>query len=393
MSIEALKSFKGAAKLLDALDIPKLADRILVSEDHLGAFLDVEARARGFDSQGRPIMLYEPHVFYRNLTNPKTRQVAVHAGLAYPRWGMKPYPRDSYSRLEAAMLIDETAALKACSIGMSQVLVENHVSVGFKTPQDMWRAFMADEEEHVETMIRFILVNGIDDDLRAERWAVVARVYNGPGYAKNKYDVNMAAAFAKRRRLPDQAYATAPVLAHLTIGDVATVKSVQGRLHELGYPEVGKIDGMWGTKLRAGVLGFRADHSLPLVADIDEGLLAALMLAQTRPVSNTRATTTVAEVRAAGSRQIAAADKSEGVGWITAVGGAATAAGAALKDGGLPDLGIVSTLIAQINPLVDSLKGMAPLGLALLGAYIVWQQWKIKRARVDDTREGKHVGR
>ena len=59
--------FRGAAKRLDDIDLPRLGERIGVGEDEIHAFMDVEAAGSGFDKHGRPKMLFEPHVFYRNL--------------------------------------------------------------------------------------------------------------------------------------------------------------------------------------------------------------------------------------------------------------------------------------------------------------------------------------
>lgn len=385
-------SFVGERKPLDTFDIPRLAHRIDVSEDHLRAFLEVEARSRGYDRQGRPIMLFEPHVFYRNLPQSQ-RAEAIRAGLAYPRWDTKPYPRDSYPRLIQAIAINEDAALKACSIGLSQVLVENHSSVGYRTPQDMWQAFMDDEEEHVEAMVRFILANNIADDLKAELWETVARTYNGPGYKKNRYHTKMAEAFAKFKRLSDVDWAP-DVADHKTaaIPDPEVVRNVQNRLRDRGYPEVGKADGTWGTKTRAAVLGFRADHDLPIVAQIDQELLAALMLAPQRAVAPERAQATAADIRATGSRQIAAADKTEGVGWLVGGGGGLFAATEAL-DGIKGQIGQLEGLLDRVDPLMETVMSLSPYLLLAVGAYVVWQQWSIKKARVQDHREAKHVGR
>lgn len=194
--------FKGVAKRLDDIDLPKLAARIGCGEDELHAMLDVEAAGSGFDAQGRPKMLFEPHVFHRHLTGDK-RATAVREGLAYPRWGMHPYPHDSYPRLTQAVAIDETAALESASWGLGQVLGENYRMLGYDTPQAMVQAFMADEEAHLSGMVDFLIANHIDDDLRAHQWAVVARVYNGPGYRKNNYDTKLAAAFKKWRGIKD----------------------------------------------------------------------------------------------------------------------------------------------------------------------------------------------
>lgn len=196
-------TFKGRAKRLDDVDLPRIGARIGVGEDELHAFMEVEAAGSGFDSIGRPKMLFEPHVFYRLLGEGKARELAVSKGLAYPKWGVTPYPKDSYPRLISAMEIDETNAMKASSWGLTQILGENHKTVGYATVQDMVKAFMDDEEKHLEAMVQFLIANHIDDDLRAHRWDVVARVYNGPGYAKNQYDARMAVAYRKWKGIKD----------------------------------------------------------------------------------------------------------------------------------------------------------------------------------------------
>lgn len=381
-------SFVGAAKPLDAYDIPRMAHRISVTEDHFRAFFVVEAGGKAFDKSGRPTMLFEPHVFYRCLPKAKRRK-AAEAGLAYQKWRPGEYPSDSYPRLLRAIQIDEDAALKACSIGLSQVLVENHLQVGYDSPQEMWQAFMDDEENHVEAMLKFLLANSIDDDLRAERWENVARVYNGPKYAQNNYHTKMAKAFRQFRAQPDVEWSPdAPDPSKLTLGDHDTVQRVQEKLIELGYPEAGKADGKWGTKTRAAVLAFRADRELPIVADIDDVLLSELMRASKRPVSEERATATAEDLRVAGSRKIAAADDTSAAGGILGACGGVGALG--LLQG---QVSAVDSLVSQLSGVIETVKPIWPFLLLALGAYIVWQQIKIKRATVQDYREGKYVGR
>lgn len=196
------RSFKGAAKRLDDIDLPRIGATIGVGEDELHAFMDVEAAGSGFDSTGRPKMLFEPHIFYRVLSGAQ-RTRAVKEGLAYKRWGQKSYPKDSYPRLLKAMDINETKALSAASWGLGQILGTNHLAVGYRNPQAMVRAFMEDEENHLEAIVQFLITNGIDGDLREHRWAEVARVYNGPGYRKHNYHGRMAAAFRKWSRIKD----------------------------------------------------------------------------------------------------------------------------------------------------------------------------------------------
>jgi len=62
---------------------------------------------------------------------------------------------------------------------------------------------LEDEENHLEAMVQFLITNHIDDDLRAHRWDVVARVYNGPGYAEHGYHTRLAQAYAKWSKIRD----------------------------------------------------------------------------------------------------------------------------------------------------------------------------------------------
>lgn len=196
-----MMNFKGKARKIDDVDLPLIGQTIGVGEDELHALMDVEAAGSGFDGQGRPKALFEPHLFWR-FTSGEARRRAVEAGLAYERW-KRDYPKDSYPRIEAASAIDETAALKATSWGRSQILGMNHALIGYGSPQDMVRAFCDDEENHIRGMVDFIKANGIDDDLRRHDWRSVARVYNGPGYEANAYHTRLAQAYGRWAKIKD----------------------------------------------------------------------------------------------------------------------------------------------------------------------------------------------
>jgi hypothetical protein len=209
------RSFKGTATRIADTDLPRVGAKIGIGEDELHAFMDVEAAGSGFDSQGRPKILFEPHVFYRNLSGAK-RKTAVNAGLAYPKWGEKPYPKDSYPRLMSALLIDETAALKSASWGLTQILGENFAAAGYASPQAMVSAFMGSEAAHLEATVSLLVSMGIANDLKAHRWADVAKRWNGPSYAKNAYDTKLAAAYAKWAKSKDTPWppiGTGPMIA------------------------------------------------------------------------------------------------------------------------------------------------------------------------------------
>ena len=195
--------YKGAAKRIEDADLPRVAHEIGVGEDEIHAILDVESRGRGFDKKGRVIMLFEPHIFYRELRRDKAkRQKAVKAGLAYAKWRSK-YPKDSYPRLTRAMKIDREAAIRSCSWGLGQIMGFNHGMVGYPSAEEMVKAFAADEDNQLEAIIDFIVKAGLDDEIRRRDWAGFARGYNGPGYKKHNYHGRLARQYRKWQGIKD----------------------------------------------------------------------------------------------------------------------------------------------------------------------------------------------
>lgn len=201
-----MHDFKGKARKIDDYDLPRLGALIGVGEDELHAFMDVEAAGSGFDSQGRPKMLFEPHLFYRELGPGPKRDEAVKQGLAYPKWGTAKYPKESYTRLKAAMKIDAEAALQSASWGLTQILGKWHNAVGYPTADDMVRDFADDEAAHLEATIKLLKLWHVDDDLRAHRWTPVALAWNGPEQAKHGYDKKLAKAYDKWSKIKDTAW-------------------------------------------------------------------------------------------------------------------------------------------------------------------------------------------
>lgn len=205
--------WKGRARKLDDIDIPRIGATIGVGEDPIHAVMDTEARSSGFDGAARVVMLFEPHVFYREVPEP-LRAKAEADGLAYPKWGQRKYPSDSYPVFQKAYALNARAALRSASWGLGQVMGFNSSLAGFDTAQAMVEAFAADEEHQLEGMVNFIRNAGLDDELRdleaaktdaqmLDAAARFARGYNGPGYAKNGYDKKIVQRFKWWKGKPD----------------------------------------------------------------------------------------------------------------------------------------------------------------------------------------------
>jgi len=220
-----ITDFRGRAKRLDDVDLPRIGHEIGVGEDVIHAILEVESRGFGFRDDGRPVILFEPLQFYRQLKgDPDAQQRAIRAGLASRTWSRKTYNKDQYALLKRAMQINHDAALRATSWGLGQVMGFNYALAGWPDVESFVKAMMDDEENHLLAMINFIKSARLDDELRTLEHATTqnaklaaagdfARGYNGPGYKQNKYDTRIVAALDKWRKIPDTPWSPSDAIA------------------------------------------------------------------------------------------------------------------------------------------------------------------------------------
>lgn len=168
----------------------------------LKAVIQVEASGQGFLPDGKPKILFEPHIFHRLLTNKnyitiRNRAKAENPRICYFSWGAYPYGKvsEQHGRLAIASKYDRDTALESCSWGMGQVMGFHWQALGYPTLQAFVDAMYKDEAAQVDCMCRFIKVNGLIDELQRKDWTGFARGYNGIGFAKNQYDKKLATAY------------------------------------------------------------------------------------------------------------------------------------------------------------------------------------------------------
>jgi hypothetical protein len=198
-----LADLAGPATPLTAADMAQ-ASRALgagVGLAKVRAVVEVESRGRGFGEGGRPIILFEPHIFHR-LTSGKFSEAWPE--ISYPTWGTLPYPssqKTRYAQLEQAMRLDPSAALKAASWGLFQLMGYNFKPCGFASVEAFVRAMVSGEAAQLAAFTAFVAGQpAMLNALRLGDWAGFARAYNGPGYAQHGYDQRLKAAFAKARQ-------------------------------------------------------------------------------------------------------------------------------------------------------------------------------------------------
>jgi hypothetical protein len=185
---------------LSQADFDAAAKRLGCESAALRAVVDVECgpNGTGFDKKGRPTILFEPH-WFSQLTTPKRKYDQTHPDISYVSWGAKPYPKTAdgnWARLEEAFPLDPDAALQSVSWGRFQIMGFNHKLCGYANVRDFVLAMVKSEKAQLEAFEKFVRAKQIDDDLQRQDWAGFAHTYNGPQYAKNKYDTKLATAYA-----------------------------------------------------------------------------------------------------------------------------------------------------------------------------------------------------
>lgn len=183
--------------------IKDLANRLGIEPALLKAVQIVEAAGRdGFLSDGRPQILFEGHIMYKEFHKKFPDRDLDYlckrfSTVFYPKWDKSKYfgGLGEYKRLELAKEIDEECALKATSWGMFQIMGFNHNLCGCKDVFDFVHKMSESHEKQLELMYYFMNNSGCLKELKEKDWAGFAKKYNGPGYAQNAYDQKLRNAY------------------------------------------------------------------------------------------------------------------------------------------------------------------------------------------------------
>ena len=199
----------GTGRRLTSAELLAAANKLGVDVATLRAILQVETAGAGFDAKKRLKLLFEPHIFDRQLGPGPKRDEAVKRGLAYPKAGTRSYPPLSkrYDQIAAAIAIDETAALNSASWGLPQIMGFNHRAAGFQSAKAMVASMLDGEGQQIEALANLLSDWKLSDALRNRDWRRFAAKYNGPNALNHGYDKKLRAAFEKYSGLAARAVA------------------------------------------------------------------------------------------------------------------------------------------------------------------------------------------
>ena len=135
-------------------DIKNAAALIGVDPCAVKAVVEVESGGSGFLPDGRPKILFEGHVFWKELQKRGIDPSPIapkHPSVIYPKWDKSQYRGGSaeYERLNIAALVNKDAALCSASWGLFQIMGFNYRACGFDTVQ----AFVDAQKESEATTV------------------------------------------------------------------------------------------------------------------------------------------------------------------------------------------------------------------------------------------------
>ncbi|MDD0980680.1 N-acetylmuramidase family protein [Pseudomonas shahriarae] len=199
------------AQLLRNNDLIAAAERLGVPLASIYAINEVESKGKGILDNGKPVILFERHIMHRQLAKVRhegddpaelkrhaDQLAAVNPALVNPKSGGYSGGTAEHQRLAMARLIDDTAALESASWGAFQIMGFHWQRLGYTSVQDFVAAMSSGESQQFDAFTRFIETDPVlHKALKARKWAEFAKLYNGPDYQRNLYDVKLQRAYER----------------------------------------------------------------------------------------------------------------------------------------------------------------------------------------------------
>lgn len=214
-------------RFLKESDFDDAAKKLGTEKACVKAVQEVESKGTGFGNDGKLMILFERHVFKRELDKKLkaneafAKQIAAKLGIkqlagqtlvsAIQTHLLSTHPNTyntavggysggnaEWGRLNKAVLIDPDAAYRSASWGLFQIMGYHCNILGFKNVDEMVNHYNDSERNQLMSFCDFVKYDPrLTKAIREKDWLSFARIYNGP--AQKGYDQRMAAAYKKHK--------------------------------------------------------------------------------------------------------------------------------------------------------------------------------------------------
>lgn len=186
-------------------DYENAANALDVEVEVVKAIKDVESSGSGYVFSNHPVILFEGHVFWKELDKCNgTPSKYSDSDILYQKWTKDHYVSGvaEYVRLKKARDINIDAANASASWGLFQIMGKNFKDCGCKSVEEFVTRMCKSEAEQLNLFVAFIKYHGMQEYLKPVKpggiqWAEFARRYNGKGYEKNKYHIRLQEAYTR----------------------------------------------------------------------------------------------------------------------------------------------------------------------------------------------------
>lgn len=203
-TLAALLDREVDRKLLRQTDIERAAEQLGVPVASIMAVNAVESCGKGFLEGGRVKILFERHVLYRRLEEAGADAKGLaerYPALINPSRGGYAGGAAEWTRFAGARQITPDhpgLAEESCSWGAFQIMGYHWPRLRYADVQSFVAAMQLSEGHQLDAFVRFIETDpALHKALKSRKWADFARLYNGPAYKANLYDVKLARAYEK----------------------------------------------------------------------------------------------------------------------------------------------------------------------------------------------------
>ena len=184
-------------------DYENAANELDVEVEVVKAIKDVESSGSGYVFSNHPVILFEGHVFWKELDKCNgTPSKYSDSDILYQKWTKDHYVSGvaEYVRLKKARDINIDAANASASWGLFQIMGKNFKDCGCKSVEEFVTRMCTSEGEQLKLFVEYIKKRKLHQYLKPGHTgnipcAEFARRYNGREYKKNQYDTRLENAY------------------------------------------------------------------------------------------------------------------------------------------------------------------------------------------------------